>query len=70
MRDVIRQVDTLPAPYTCLKEKLTITYGKSKYQLCSELFDMPPFGTEKPNVMMAKMLALLLEGDQIGVSSL
>ena len=33
VRDVIRQVDTLAAPYTCLKEKLTNTYGKSKYQL-------------------------------------
>ena len=42
MRDVIRQVDTLATPYTGLKEKLTNIYGKSKYQLCDELFDMPP----------------------------
>ena len=44
VRNIIRQVDTLAAPYTRLKEKLTNTYGKSKYQLCDELFDMPPLG--------------------------
>ncbi len=42
VRDIICQVDTLAASYTRLKEKLTKTYGKSKYQLCNELFDMPP----------------------------
>ena len=28
---------------------------------------MPPLGTEKPSVLMAKMLALVPEGDQVGV---
>ena len=66
VRDVIRQVDTLAAPYTRLKEKLTNTYGKSKYQLCDELFDMPPLGAEKPSILMAKMLALVPDGDTVG----
>ena len=35
-------VSLLATPYTRLKEKLTNIYGKSKYQLCDELFDMPP----------------------------
>ena len=36
------------APYNCLKEKLTNTYGKSKYQLCNELFDMSPSARRSP----------------------
>ncbi len=28
---------------------------------------MPPLGTKKHSVLMAKMLALVLEGDQVGV---
>ena len=48
VRDIIRQVDTLAAPYTRLKEKLTNTYGKSKYQLCDEVFDMPPLAPRSP----------------------
>ncbi len=27
---------------------------------------MPPIGTEKPSLLMANMLALVLEGDQVG----
>ena len=65
MNDVICQVDTLTSPFTRLKEKLTNTYGKSKYQLCDELFDMPPLGAEKPSILMAKMLVLVPEGDQV-----
>ena len=65
IRDVIRQVDTLAAPYTSLKEKLTNMYGKSKCQLCDELFDMPPLGAKKPSVLMAMMLALVPEGVQV-----
>ena len=64
IRDVIRH--TLATPYTRLKEKLTNTYGKSKYQLCDELFDLPPLGPEKPSILMAKMLGLVPEGDQVG----
>jgi len=66
VRDIIRQQDTLANPYTRLKEKLTNTYGRSKYQLCDELYDMPALGAEKPSVLMAKMLALVPEGDTVG----
>ena len=45
----------LAAPYTRLKEKLTNTFGKSKYQLCDELFDMTPLSAEKPSILMSKM---------------
>ncbi len=31
------------------------------------MFDMPPLSTKKPSVLMAKMLALVLEGDQVSV---
>ena len=46
--DVIRQVDTLAPPYTRLKEKLTNTYGKSKYQLCDECLTCPPSAPRSP----------------------
>ncbi len=65
MRDIIRQVDKLAAPYTRLEEKLTNNYGKTKYQLCDELFDMPPFGADKPSLLIANMLVLVTEGDQV-----
>ena len=61
VRNVIRQVETLATPYTGLKEKFTNMYGKSKYQLCDELFDMPSLGTKKPSILMSKMLALVPE---------
>ena len=62
--DIIRIQATLPDPYTRLKNKLTHTFGKTKYQMCDELLDMPALGSGKPNLLMSNMLALLPNGDE------
>ncbi len=64
--DIIKNQATLPDPYTRLKNKLTHTFGKTKYQMCDELLDMPALGSGKPSLLMSNMLALLPEGDQPG----
>ena len=66
--DIIKNQATLPDPYTRLKNKLTHTFGKTKYryQMCDELLDMPALGLGKPSLLMSNMLALLPEGDQPG----
>ena len=35
--DIIKNQANLPDPYTRLKNKLTHTFGKTKYQMCNEL---------------------------------
>ncbi len=64
--DIIKNQATLPDPYTRLKNKLTHTFGKTKYQMCDELLDMPALGSGKPSLLMSNMLALLPDGDQPG----
>ena len=64
--DIIKNQATIPNPYSRLKQKLTNTFGKTKYQMCDELLDMPPLGSGKPSLMMSNMLALLPHGDVPG----
>ncbi len=64
--DIIKNQATLADPYTRLKNKLTHTFGKTKYQMCDELLDMPALGSGKPSLLMSNMLALLPDGDVPG----
>ena len=64
--DLIKNQATLADPYTRLKNKLTHTFGKTKYQMCDELLDMPALGSGKPSLLMSNMLALLPDGDTPG----
>ncbi len=64
--DIIQQQATLANPYTSIKQKLISTFGKTKYQMCDELFDMPALGSGRPSLLMSNMLALLPDGNQPG----
>ena len=62
--DIIRQQANQPLHKG--KEQAHQSFGKAKYQMCDELFDMPPLGSGKSSLLMSNMLALIPEGDQAG----
>ena len=64
--DIIKNQATFPDPYTRLKNNLTHTFGKTKYQMRDELLDMSALGSGKPSLLMSNMLALLPDGDEPG----
>ncbi len=45
--DIIKNQANIPDPYIRIKQKLTNSFGKTKCQMCDELFDMPPLGLGK-----------------------
>jgi len=65
LRALLLSVDDDTAdPYGLLKQKLTTTYGKTRWQRAFALLDHPDLGDRRPSAMMAEMIALLPAGAQ------
>ena len=64
VRDLVCNSAAMDDPYTELKRRLTGAYGKSPWQLAAELLDHPDLGDLRPSVLMARMLALLPQGEK------
>ena len=59
LADVFRKINELPDPFQTVKDRLCQSSERSPFDLCSEIIDHPPFGSDKPSVLLDKMIILL-----------
>lgn len=56
--------DATVAPYTDLKEQLSVAFGKTRWQRAFAILDHPDLGDRRPSRMMGDLLALLPAEDR------
>jgi hypothetical protein len=68
LKDIITTVnkDSTDA-YQRLKTRLLTSYGKTDWELASDLFDHPGLGDSKPSHLMNSLMSMLPPGEQTGV---
>ncbi len=59
LADVFRKINELPDPFQTVKDRLCQLFERSPFDLCSEIIDHPPLGSDKPSVLLDKMIILL-----------
>jgi hypothetical protein len=68
LKDIITSVnDDSTDAYQRLKTRLLTSYGKTDWELASDLFDHPGLGDGKPSHLMNSLLSMLPPGEQTGV---
>ena len=58
IEDLVNDFASFNDPYEELKRRLTRAYGKTPQEKVDDLLDLPPLGSERPSVLMDRMLAL------------
>jgi hypothetical protein len=58
IEDLVNDMHSFNDPYEELKSRLTRAYGKTLQEKVDDLLDLPPLGSERPSVLMDRMLAL------------
>jgi len=58
IEDLVNDFASFHDPYEELKRRLTRAYGKTLQEKVDDLLDLPPLGSERPSVLMDRMLAL------------
>ena len=64
VRDLVTGFANNEDPYQEVKDRLTDAFGKSGFDMAAALQEHPALGSEKPSVLMGKLLALLPPGDK------
>ncbi len=59
LADVFCKINELPDPFKTVKDCLCQSFERSPFDLCSEIINHPPLGSDKPSVLLDKMIILL-----------
>ncbi len=66
MADIFRKISELPDPFQTVKDRLCQSFVRSEFDLCNQIINHPPLGSDKPSVLLDKMILLLPEGETQG----
>ncbi len=66
LADIFRKVSELPDPFQTVKDRLCQSFVRSEFDLCNEIINHPPLGSDKPSVLLDKMIMFLPEGETQG----
>ena len=56
----------LPDPFQTVKDRLCQSFVRSEFDLCNEIINHPPLGSDKPSVLLDKIIMFLPEGETQG----